>query len=165
MNFNMQISYKLIEYARNTPKSNLFLYYKFLFKWIWICTWAPHFWICRNLHLWQIHWSNHPTVNDDGNAAFRLTSNLKTAWQGHPGTHTPPHRDKVATTGEGFLATAKLLRWKSDVWPAWSEILANYKKRSSFGVWQNYFKELECLESVSIWFFICLLCESESFSW
>ena len=32
--------------------------------------------------------------------------------------HKPPHHDNVATTGEGFLATAKLLykRWKSDVW-------------------------------------------------
>ena len=66
--------------------------------------------------------------------------------------HKPPHHHKVATTGEVLLATAKLLykRWKSDVWPAWSEILANYKKRSSFCVWQNYFKELECLESMSI---------------
>ena len=82
----------------------------------------------------------------DGNVAFRLASNLKTAWLSSTargitpaGTvfrvteeHKPPHHDKGSNNREGFfLATATLLykRWKSDVLPAWSEIHANYKKK------------------------------------
>ena len=51
------------------------------------------YWICPNLHrqkrhsyVWQIHRPNlHPIIllsMGDGNAAFRLASNLKTAWLG-----------------------------------------------------------------------------------
>ena len=59
----------------------------------------------------------------DSNAAFRLASNLKTAWLGSTCQGTT---NVIAVLL--LLAshnTAKLLhkRWKSDVWPAWSEIL------------------------------------------
>ena len=55
----------------------------------------------------------------DGNAAFRMASNLKTAWLGitcqdyNPPPvrvteeHKPPHHEKVATTWEGYFGYCK----------------------------------------------------------
>ena len=77
----------------------------------------------------------HPIIllpMGDGNAAFRLASNLKTAClgstcqgynsrryslEGHGGTQASPPRQRSNNRGGFFWATAKLLykRWKSDV--------------------------------------------------
>ena len=145
--------------------------------------------LCPNLHrqkhhsyVWQIHRPNpHPIIlllMGDGTAAFRLASNLKTAWLGSTCQGYNPVQSSGSQRKIILPTTTRLRQQGGFFWllqsyftnsgslmccpPGLKYLLAT---KSRFGVCQNYFKELECLENVSIWFFIGLLCESESFSW
>ena len=87
------MNYTLIKYAQNTAKSHFFCITSFFLNEFEYAHEIHSYWICPNLHrqkhhsyVWQIHRPNpHPIIllpMGDGNAAFRLASNLKTAWLG-----------------------------------------------------------------------------------